>query len=174
MTLAASVQKRNKAYTELLVSRINAVPAKVLARLTNAAVLAAVTNTYQDSGRFAWNWKVRWSHGQKGGSGTDYGDYPIGRRGEQRGAGAGPVVGLQAKEIGFKQAGWETGALYKMLVRDNPNKVLIFNPFYVGKYGGHAAEGLEGTANKQNVPQKIAEAVEREAVRANYEMKFLF
>lgn len=169
---AAQVKKHNRETTRFLVHKLRKIPAEIMGRLTNAAALAAVTNTYQDSGRFAWNWKVQWNSTSVGGGGESYGDFPIGQYQEYRGTGRDPVVGQQAKEIGFVQTNFKRGHLYRDIVRDDPTVVRIFNPFYKGKYGEAAAEAMWGFEQKEHVPTKIEAAVARESVRVQYELRY--
>jgi hypothetical protein len=177
----AQVKKQNRATTEFLVGRLRTIPAKILGRLTNATVLAAVTNTYQDSGRFNWNWRVSWQGETRGGIGhdksTEYGVPPVGERSwpggpAPRGMGHGTVIEAQWKEIGFMQTGFARGRLYQDIVKDNPTRVTVFNPYYAGRYGLAAVEGKLGTAAKVSVPAKIEAAVAREAARTQHELKY--
>jgi hypothetical protein len=161
----AQVKKHNNKTTKFLVQKLRKLPPVILARLTNATVVAAVTNTYQDSGRFNWNWQVRWGSETKGGSGTEYGVSPVGLRGDERGTGHGAVIAKQKTIFG-------QGKLYQAIFDANPTHVTVFNPFYKGLYGEHAAEGKGGTAMKENVPAKIDAAVAREAARLQHEIKY--
>lgn len=165
---AAQVKKDNRDATKFLVHKLRNVPPTIIARLATATVRTAVTSTYQDSGRFAWNWNVRWGSGDlRGGSGAEYGRDPVGNRGDARGTAHPTVYAKQKTALGLSG-----GKLYQDIIKDNPTFVTVFNPFYTGLYGEHAAEAKGGTASKEHVPSKIEAAVAKESARTQYELNF--
>lgn len=165
---AAQVKKDNREATKFLVHKLRNVPPTLIARLATATVRTAVTSTYQDSGRFAWNWNVRWGSGEvRGGGGAEYGRDPVGNRGDARGTGHPTVYAKQKTALGLSG-----GKLYQDIIKDNPTFVTVFNPFYKGLYGEYAAEAKGGRASKEHVPSKIEAAVAKESARMQYELNF--
>lgn len=168
----AEVKKHNGRAVSFLTKKLREIPPNAMARLTNAALKAALQNTYQDSGRFGWNWNVQWSGKTRGGHGAEYGVSPVGLQGDARGAGDSKVIQAQKKQMGFNMSAFSKGKLAEAIMEDNPDVVRIFNPFYRGKYGEHAAGGKGGTVTKEKVPDKIEAAIAREAARVNYELNY--
>jgi len=172
----AQVKKHNQKTTRFLVQKLRKLPPVIMARLTNATVRAVVNHTYQDSGRFNWNWNVQWnSKNPMGGSGTEYGVSPVGEKGEARGMGHSVVIKSLKDAIGFNRSNFSQGRLYENIRADEPTLVRIYNPLYSGKYGEYAMDGVSGVSTqkaKVNVSDKVGEAVAREATRIQRDIKF--